>query len=73
MSYAREASARRAHHRPLARPATLVVPQVVVGDLEFIRPGIVLQQAFLAQLVDKADQDYAIEHRYAENSYESDG
>ena len=41
-----------AHHGTLARATALVVPEVVVGDLEFIGPGVFSEQPFLLEFVE---------------------
>ena len=48
---------RGSHHRTLPGPSSLMVPEVVESDLEFIDPGIVLQQVFAFEFV---------EHRFCE-------
>jgi len=37
------------HHRTLAGSASFMMPQIVVEDLEFIRPGILFQQSCFSQ------------------------
>ena len=37
------------HHCALASTTPLMVPQVVVSNLELVRPGIFLEQVFLSQ------------------------
>ena len=41
---------RGSHHRTLSGPSSLMMPEVVESDLEFIDPGIFLQQVFIFKL-----------------------
>lgn len=41
---------RATHHSTLASTASLMVPQMIIDDLELILPRIILQEIFLCQL-----------------------
>ena len=51
---------RGSHHRTLSGPLSLMMPELVESLLEFIDPGIVLQQVFTFEFVEHCFCGYVI-------------